>query len=204
MQRSPRLSWGRGGVWFGRCYLSSGAVFALALVWTLASTRLLLMLLLAAVLHECGHLAACAVYRIPVQAFCLTACGAEFRLGRVMRPSQRFVTALAGPAVNLLLALGLTVLLPGQEDAALLAGANLIAGLFNLLPVEPLDGGYMLTAGCEWLGLGEEVTQALNQVITALLILSLFPCVLLALKGNCSLLLLVLWLLVGQYRAVRS
>lgn len=48
------------------------------------------------------------------------------------------------------------------------------------------------------------MTQALNQVITALLILSLFPCVLLALKGNCSLFLLVLWLLVRQYRAVRS
>lgn len=203
MERSPRLNWGRGGVWIGRCYLSSGAIFALALVWTLASTRLLLMLLLAAVLHECGHLAACALYRIPVQAFCLTACGAEFRLGGIMRPSRRFVIALAGPAVNLLLALGLTVCLPGQEDAALLAGANLIAGLFNLLPVEPLDGGHMLTAACEWLGLGEEVVRALNQVITVLLVLALLPGILLALKGNCSLFLLILWLLVQKYRSVR-
>ena len=64
---------------------------------------------------------------------------------------QEAAAALAGPAVNLTLALALCRL-PGGE---LWAGLNLVLACFNLLPVGRLDGGRVLRCLLSWL-LGPE------------------------------------------------
>ena len=65
--------------------------------------------------------------------------------GERLSPLQRFVLAAAGPAVNFALAgvwavrLAQTTTIRGSAFWA----ANLLTGLFNLLPVPPLDGAQM-------------------------------------------------------------
>ena len=72
--------------------------------------------------------------------FCMRTAGERFS------PLQRFVLAAAGPAVNFALAgvwavrLAQTVTIRGSAFWA----ANLLTGLFNLLPVPPLDGSRIL------------------------------------------------------------
>lgn len=90
--------------------------------------------LLAAALHELGHLAALRLLGIPVRGLELTASGAVLRAE--LRGTLRETWAvLAGPAVNLALALCFRRLWP------VFALCNAIQLAANLLPVPGLDGG---------------------------------------------------------------
>lgn len=108
--------------------------------------------LLAAFLHEWGHiLVYCAQQRrFPVIEVTLT--GFCMRLGRAeLSPAQRFRLAAAGPAVNFALAGVWAVLLSRQATVRGSAfwAANLLTGVFNLLPVPPLDGAQMLASAAQ-------------------------------------------------------
>ena len=102
--------------------------------------------LLAAVLHESGHVLVywiqqrhLPVIEVTMTGFCMRTAGEK------LSPRQRLVLAAAGPAVNFALAgvwaalLAQTATIRGSAFWA----ANLLTGLFNLLPVPPLDGAQM-------------------------------------------------------------
>src|SRR5688572_16639175 len=73
---------------------------------------------------------------------------------------QELLVALAGPAVNVVMALGLTFLLAPGHGSPATAEVNLVGGsflvkliwvtimlvLFNLIPAFPMDGGRVLRA----------------------------------------------------------
>ena len=109
---------------------------------TLAASLLLLPLdwLLAAILaagfHEVCHLAVLKHYSIPVRQITLGGMGASIRAG-VMSARQELLCAAAGP-------LGSLSLLIWVRRFPLLALIGTAQGLFNLLPVYPLDGGRIL------------------------------------------------------------
>ena len=105
--------------------------------------------LLAAVLHELGHILVYCIQQrhlpvieVTMTGFCMRTAGVRLSL------RQRLVLAAAGPAVNFALA-GVWALRLAQ--AATIRGsafwaANLLTGLFNLLPVPPLDGAQMIAS----------------------------------------------------------
>lgn len=102
--------------------------------------------LLAAVLHEGGHiLLYCLLFRrFPVIEVNLTGFCMRTR-GQAMTPEQTALLAAAGPVVNLLLAGVWTLKL---EQRATIRGsafwaANVLTGVFNLLPIPPLDGAQL-------------------------------------------------------------
>ena len=103
--------------------------------------------LLAAVLHELGHIV---VYvflrrRLPVIEVTLTGFCMKTR-GEWFSPGQLLVLAAAGPGVNFLLA-GLWALRMAQKltiRGGAFWAANILTGCFNLLPIPPLDGAQLL------------------------------------------------------------
>lgn len=96
--------------------------------------------LLAAACHELGHLSALRLAGARVERLRLNAFGAEIRADtRRLSYPREIACTLAGPAVNLALAL-LLARLTGHFTAA---GSNLVLGCFNLLPIPALDGGRM-------------------------------------------------------------
>ena len=113
----------------------------IALLLMLDTTGFLSYGLLAAVIHELSHILMMIFCgRIPKKVS-LTVFGAE-----ISAPSEKVsyqkdcLINLSGPAMNLLLG-GLLFLLGNQT---IFAQMNLALGLFNLLPVIPLDGGQAL------------------------------------------------------------
>lgn len=102
--------------------------------------------LLAAVLHECGHIAVYLVHAHRWPRIAVTMTGFCMRTrGDAFTPWQTFWLAAAGPGANLLLALLWWVKMARcttVQGSAFLA-ANLITAAFNLLPIPPLDGAQL-------------------------------------------------------------
>lgn len=113
-------------------------------------------------------------------------------LCRPMGYGQEMVAALAGPGVNLLLA----VLCCRWSWGTLFAGLNLALGCFNLLPVGRLDGGRFLH-GLLAVFCGLNVAEQIGALLDGCLVGSLLLAgALLAWKnGNITLLSVGLWLL---------
>lgn len=117
----------------------------------LSSPLLLSALLLAAILHELGHYWVLRRLHAQVTAIRITALGAEMQVAGRLSYGGELLAAAAGPAVNLILALLLGYGGRLWSPLYLFAGAQLVLGVFNLLPVLPLDGGSLLWNLAAWL-----------------------------------------------------
>lgn len=117
--------------------------FLLLLAWLnyVDTQRLLPMALLAAAMHEAGHLIAVYALGGRVSRLRLSAVGAELRLEGLASYRGEILCALAGPAVNLL-----SAVIAARAGRAEFAGIHLALGVFNLLPVSALDGGRCVLA----------------------------------------------------------
>lgn len=168
----PRWALRVGRFWAIDVYVH--ATFALLLAWfgtmewqrtgTVEGVARGLALVLAVfgcvVLHEYGHALMARRFGVKTRDITLYPIGGIARLERFPeRPGQEFLIAIAGPAVNLLIAGGLYAVLvlgPGSPTAALdfehgsfvaqLFVVNLYVGAFNMVPAFPMDGGRVLRA----------------------------------------------------------
>jgi Zn-dependent protease len=134
-------------------------------------------------LHELGHSLVAMGYGIPVKDITLLPIGGVARLARMPeKPGQELLVALAGPAVNVALALMLLPLVLGLAAVqsaplslstwiqpgplgllAFLFSANVSLALFNLVPAFPMDGGRVFRA---LLGLFVDYQQATRVAVT--------------------------------------
>ncbi|MCU0264540.1 MAG: site-2 protease family protein [Actinomycetia bacterium] len=123
------------------------------------------LLYLSILVHELAHAAVARRFGLPVRSITLYMLGGVTALERPAgTPGREFAVSAAGPAATLVLAglgwLGLAVTGPGSLAQLLLfqvTMANLVVGVYNLLPGLPLDGGSMLAA-LVWRVTGRELT----------------------------------------------
>ena len=116
--------------------LAAALVLLLPLDWLLAA-------IFAAAVHEMGHLAAICILKGRIDSVTVGFLGARIHTGPLENRAE-FLCAAAGPAASLLL-LSLCRFFPK------LAVCALVQGMFNLIPVHPMDGGRMLRCFLQWL-----------------------------------------------------
>ena len=186
-------------------HISAGFWLLLAAAVAAAPLPLTAAALLAAALHEGGHLFVLCLFRVPVEGLRLGAVGAVIhaRGARRLSYGRELLVTVAGPAANLLLAPPLAALSArlSWEWGFLFAGANVLLGVYNLLPVPPLDGGralYLVTAYCFGPTAGEAAETAVGLFCAAAL--TALGAYLTAVYGGALFLLAALGLLFGAAR----
>ena len=124
--------------------IEPSALLLLAGFVLLSSPVLLAALLFASLCHEMGHYAALRLTGGTVKELHITVFGIEMRVAGHAGYGGEFLTTLAGPAVNLLLAVLFGFLGKWYPLLYLFSGAQAVLGVFNLLPIRPLGGGSLL------------------------------------------------------------
>lgn len=90
----------------------------------------------AALIHECCHLLALWAFHVPIMGIKIRTTGAEIQTAPI-KAFEEFLCAAAGPAGSFLC---LTLYRPFP----FLALCGFLQGIYNLLPIYPMDGGRML------------------------------------------------------------
>ncbi|MBI3275404.1 MAG: membrane dipeptidase, partial [Methylocystis sp.] len=112
------------------------------------------------VLHEFGHILTARRFGIVSKEITLLPIGGVASLDHMPEnPYEELLIALAGPAVNIVIAAALFLAIGAIEPGALaqlddphvnlftrLAAANVFLALFNMIPAFPMDGGRVLRA----------------------------------------------------------
>lgn len=143
-------------LWIGVAHYQQGGTAA-----AVDGVLFILALFACVVAHEFGHALTARRYGIKTPDITLLPIGGVARLERMPeKPRQEILVALAGPAVNIVIAIVLILFLGARADMqslesvqnpalgflARLASVNLFIAVFNLIPAFPMDGGRVLRA----------------------------------------------------------
>src|SRR5262249_3549438 len=121
----------------------------------------LVLLFACVVAHEFGHIFTAQAFGVSTPDVTLLPVGGVARLERIPEePWEEFLVAIAGPLVNVAIAIILVLLAGAHLDSGdlravesphasmidRLAAVNLFLALFNMIPAFPMDGGRVLRA----------------------------------------------------------
>ena len=169
-----------------RLEITPGFIAALCLLWLTDQQTLIAPLLAAVAAHEAGHLIVLRLLGARVLSLRLGFLDARIRTGP-LGYRQEMLAALAGPAVSVAGCCLLRTRAPG------FAAISLLLGLFNLLPLWPLDGGRALRAALALHGslrLADIVCRWTGRMICAAGLLGALGC---AWKYGAGLLPVLIW-----------
>jgi Zn-dependent protease/CBS domain-containing protein len=143
-------------IWIGAVQLIRGGIWD-----AVTGIAFVIVLFACVVLHEFGHILMARRFGIATPDVTLLPIGGVASMERMPeKPQEEILVALAGPAVNLVIAALLMLIVgdrlaletvtqieaPKPDILLQIAAANLVLVVFNLIPAFPMDGGRVLRA----------------------------------------------------------
>jgi Zn-dependent protease/CBS domain-containing protein len=143
-------------VWIFLAGLATGGVDE-----AVSSLVFMVLLFACVVAHEFGHIFTARAFGVATPDVTLLPIGGVARLERIPeKPSEEFLVAIAGPLVNVAIAIVLIAVAPTHLSTAhfaamespkvsmidRLAEVNIFLAVFNMIPAFPMDGGRVLRA----------------------------------------------------------
>ena len=136
-------------------YANSAALAASSGIRYVVAVAFVVLLYVSVLVHELSHSLVARGFGLPVRRILLYPLGGFSEIEQEPpTPGKEFLVSAAGPVLSLALAAGGWGIIVAVDPRGLpglliqqLVWANLLVGLFNLLPGLPLDGGRMLRAG---------------------------------------------------------
>lgn len=169
-----------------KSYQRAGAILLFALAYFFDSSGVIMAMLIAAAVHELGHVAALKMMGAKIQQLRISFVGLEMEYRGQLLRRERVLALAAGPAAGGIYAL--LCLCSNVPFWRLSSTVSAVLTTFNLLPALPLDGGRLLLELC-----GMATARRCSLVVSAALF---FLGVLLLLRtGSCILLGMSVWLL---------
>ena len=151
----------------------SGILMIAALFIT--HSYLSLAAIIAAALHEAGHLIAAKLCKIPVKELKLGIFGAALSISDEFRSYKKeIILSVSGPLINLISVLFLYPVFKNNNGFSnLFLTASLFLGLLNLMPIYDFDGGRVLFCTVSYFFSPDAAIKVLK-VTSAVLIFSLW------------------------------
>ena len=128
--------------------ISFGAFLLLCAFLLLSTLEVFFASMLAIAVHEAGHYAALCSMGNGVKRMSVGGMGMTMHPKKPLSYGRELLALLAGPGANVLLFFLLGALGTAWPCAYILSGAQLLLGVFNLLPVCGLDGSSILWILC--------------------------------------------------------
>lgn len=114
------------------------------LICCVSGNKYYLFCLLAAFIHELGHIIAAKKMKININDFNFGVLGARLNIsGDIYSYRKEIILAAAGPAINILSAF-VVYLLFGGENSDIFIFFSVMLAFLNLLPIQTFDGGRIL------------------------------------------------------------
>lgn len=175
-------------------------IFAFAIIFYLTKQiKIYTILMTFAFVHELGHLVAGVILGLKVKSINIMPFGVSINFEDYSNKyvAKKIIIAIAGPLVNLSLVV-LGVFNDWNED---IIYSNMLIGMFNLIPLYPLDGGRILKYIIQLTSSSKEaeiITYRLSN--TLIIILTVISSIGILLIQNIGVLVILgyLWMLVIQ------
>lgn len=175
-------------------------IFAFAIIFYLTKQiRIYTILMLFAFIHELGHLIAGVSLGLKVKNINIMPFGVSINFEDYSNRYviKKIIIAMAGPLINLIIVI-LGICNEWEED---IIYSNVLIGMFNLIPLYPLDGGRILKCIVQLTSNSKEaeiITYKLSN--TLIIILTIISSIVILLVQNIGVLMILgyLWMLVIQ------
>lgn len=178
--------------------ISYGFTALLCVAYYLLDYKVILAFLLSVAVHETAHYIAIRSFGAKIESLSLNATGAVMEITGTLSYKADIVCALTGPFASLVLGT-VGAGYGGGIFLNLLTGISLAHGIFNLVPILPLDGGRALQSAIEqWYS-----PSAADAVMFALSIGFAFILAVIGIAfyisgmGGITLIFLAVWLIIG-------